>query len=55
MWQRYRETRRLERAIAVKISNYRQPETKPRVEAPLGERYHRTFTGTYIGKKLVNS
>lgn len=49
-WDRYHNTRRLEKHLAAKINQAREPAP---VSAPLGDRYPQTHTGTYIMRKLV--
>lgn len=50
-WVQYNEVRGLERTLTAKIQTHK-PIDGP-VDAPLGDRYERTFTGTYVGRKLL--
>lgn len=50
-WVQYTEVRGLERTLTAKVQTNKGDPVP--VDAPLGARYERTFTGTYIGRKIV--
>lgn len=55
-WERYHETRKLEKQMNSKVHLGRKPfETAKhrKIDSPLKEAYPRSHTGTWVGRKLV--
>jgi hypothetical protein len=55
VYEHWRQISRLERALSAKIQSNKADKADPEpVDAPLADKYARTFTGTYVGRKLVS-